>query len=214
MAVGLAEVGTAHEGSHRDSWRANASAGHGTDPCFIKRPLEVHRADLSSAPFPMRMGAPVSVARTGQRAVAFAWMRSSPPRRYGRSHGTTDESQGRGRRFLDGFRPSDRSGCGLGGPQIDSDGVGFVCAAVGRPVRAPFWRATSTPTACRCDRRWAWRALGCRRARADDVSKRRRQGRVACRATSPFEGVDARPGVTLAPTFAGAAACQSRTIRV
>ncbi len=51
-------------------------------------------------------------------------------------------------------------------------------------------------------------------ARADDVAKRRRQGLVVCRAASPFRGFfDARPGVTLAPTFAAWVACQSRTVR-
>jgi hypothetical protein len=51
-------------------------------------------------------------------------------------------------------------------------------------------------------------------ARADDVAKRRRQGLVVCRAASPFEGLfDARPGVTLAPTFTAWVACQSRTLR-
>src|ERR1022692_3678575 len=61
----------------------------------------------------------------------------------------------------------------------------------------------------------AQRALGWWWARVDDESKRRCQGLVVCRATLPFEGFcDARPGVTLAPTFAdaGVAACQSRTI--
>jgi hypothetical protein len=64
--------------------------------------------------------------------------------------------------------------------------------------------------------------LGCGWARVDEVSKRRRQGLVVCRATLPFEGLGARPGVTLAPTFlgpaglvvCGLAACQSETIRV
>jgi hypothetical protein len=51
-------------------------------------------------------------------------------------------------------------------------------------------------------------------ARADDVAKRRRQGLVVCRAASPFMGFfDARPGVTLAPTFSAWVACQSRTVR-
>ncbi len=57
---------------------------------------------------------------------------------------------------------------------------------------------------------WSW-------VRVDDESKRRCQGLVVCRATLPFVGFcDARPGVTLAPTFAaaGLAACQSRTVRV
>src|SRR5207253_3290471 len=54
----------------------------------------------------------------------------------------------------------------------------------------------------------AWWALGCWRARVDDESKRRRQGLVVCRATWPLEGpLDARPGVTLAPTFAAAGGC-------
>jgi Oxidoreductase NAD-binding domain len=63
--------------------------------------------------------------------------------------------------------------------------------------------------------------LGCGWARVEDVSKRRRQGLVVCRATLPFEGLGARPGVTLAPTslgaaglvFCGLAACQSETVR-
>jgi hypothetical protein len=75
--------------------------------------------------------------------------------------------------------------------------------------------------AARCEELAA--GLGCWWARVDDVSKRRRQGLVVCRATLPFEGhCYARPGVTLAPTFAGGsvdlmvfglAACQSRTVR-
>ena len=45
------------------------------------------------------------------------------------------------------------------------------------------------------------------------TSKSRRQGLVVCRVTLPFEGFcNARPGVTLAPTFFGVAACQSRII--
>jgi hypothetical protein len=74
-------------------------------------------------------------------------------------------------------------------------------------------RRRSRPACCR----GAFRALGFWWARVDDESKRRRQGLVVCRATLPFEGFcDARPGVTLAPTFAdaGLAACQSRTVRV
>jgi hypothetical protein len=64
-------------------------------------------------------------------------------------------------------------------------------------------------------RRCAGSALGCGWARADDVSKRGRQGLVACRATLPFEGlIYARSAVTLAPTsLRGDAAFQSRTIR-
>ena len=54
----------------------------------------------------------------------------------------------------------------------------------------------------------------CAWARLDDEAKRRRQGLVVCRAALPFEGLfDACPGVTLAPTFAAWAACQSRTVR-
>ena len=67
----------------------------------------------------------------------------------------------------------------------------------------------SRPACCR----GAVRALGFWWARVDDESKRRRQGLVVCRVTLPFEGFcDARPSVTLAPTFFGAPACQSRTI--
>jgi hypothetical protein len=45
-------------------------------------------------------------------------------------------------------------------------------------------------------------------------AKRRRQGLVVCRAALPFEGLeDARPGVTLAPSFCGPAAVQSVIVR-
>jgi hypothetical protein len=40
---------------------------------------------------------------------------------------------------------------------------------------------------------WAGWALGCGWARVDDVSKRRRQGLVVCRATLPFEGLLCAP---------------------
>ena len=77
-----------------------------------------------------------------------------------------------------------------------------------------FWRsrvrASALTLACRQDRYvglLVW-------ARADDVAKRRRQGLVVCRAASPFRGFfDARPGVTLAPTFTDWVACQSLTVR-
>jgi hypothetical protein len=45
----------------------------------------------------------------------------------------------------------------------------------------------------------AVKGLGCGWARVEDVSKCRRQGFVVCRATVPFEGLGARPAVTLAP---------------
>lgn len=49
--------------------------------------------------------------------------------------------------------------------------------------------------------------------RVTDVAKRRRQGRVACRAALPFEGLlDARPGVAPAPLF-GAVVRQSAISR-
>src|SRR3954447_14632890 len=141
---------------------------------------------------------------------------------------TTDESQGSGTRFRPEFRASGLSRVGLGGPQIGSCGVGFGGAAVvgrdsaGFPPRAV--RGGGRPRAvgaggCRRVGKERER-LGCGWARVDDVSKRRRQGLVVCRATLPFEGPCACPGVTLAPTFAGAAAfaglaaCQSRTVRV
>ena len=89
---------------------------------------------------------------------------------------------------LDGGRPHDSDGFWVRGV-----GAGGCGRAAGR--RVPV--------------------VGCGWARVDDVSKRRRQGLVVCRATGPFEGlIYARPGVTLAPTFAGLLACQSRTIRV
>ena len=88
-------------------------------------------------------------------------------------------------------------------------------------IRRVFGRAWSAPAAggvCGT----SGERLGCGWARVEDVSKCRRQGLVVCRATLPFEGLGARPGVTLAPTFAGVgwlsfaglAACQSETMRV
>jgi hypothetical protein len=88
-------------------------------------------------------------------------------------------------------------------------------SSVGRRARCEGFHprevgAAAPALACRNDRyvrSLLW-------ARADDVAKRRRQGLVVCRAASPFEGFfDARPGVTLAPTFTALVACQSRTVR-
>ena len=58
-------------------------------------------------------------------------------------------------------------------------------------------------------------ALGCLRARADDVSKSRRLELAGLPRDLPFEGlIYARSAVTLAPTsFFGEADFQSRTIR-
>ena len=88
-------------------------------------------------------------------------------------------------------------------------------------IRAGFGRAWSAPVAGGVSGA-AVKGLGCGWARVEDVSKCRRQGLVVCRATVPFEGLGARPGVTLAPAsfgFAGLVvwgrvACQSETIRV
>jgi hypothetical protein len=58
-------------------------------------------------------------------------------------------------------------------------------------------------------------ALGCLWARVDDVSKSRRLGLAGLPRDLPFEGlIYARPGVTLAPVFFAAAACQSETVRL
>jgi hypothetical protein len=84
-------------------------------------------------------------------------------------------------------------------------------------------RAASAPAVAGALGRSVRRALGCRWARVDDVSKSRRLGLVGLPRDLPFEGlIYARPGVTLAPTsagsaafaFAGDAACQSRTVRL
>jgi hypothetical protein len=57
-------------------------------------------------------------------------------------------------------------------------------------------------------------ALGCLRARADDVSKSRRLGLAGLPRDLPFEGlIYARSAVTLAPAFF-AAACQSEAVRL
>jgi hypothetical protein len=103
----------------------------------------------------------------------------------------------------------------LGGPQIVSCGPGLGWTVVDRRDWDGFWGRVVDAGGCgrAAGRRVA--VVGCGWARVDDVSKRRRQGLVVCRATCPFEGlIYARPGVTLAPTFAGLLACQSRTIRV
>src|SRR5207244_6599597 len=117
-------------------------------------------------------------------------------------------------RTLRRSHPADRSPRVLEGRQIGS--CGWVLARGlldGRDVqgfRPRGIRAGALAAACRnerCVRSLLW-------ARADDVAKRRRQGLVVCRAASPFEGFfDARPGVTLAPTFTAWVACQSRTVR-
>ena len=88
-------------------------------------------------------------------------------------------------------------------------------------IRMVFGRAGSAPAVGGVIAR-AVKGLGCGWARVEDVSKRRRQGLVVCRATLPFEGLGARPAVTLAPALFGSAglvlggraACQSETIRV
>ena len=89
----------------------------------------------------------------------------------------------------------------------------FLAGAGGRREFDPLFgrRGDRRSRPARC--RGAFGALGFWWARVEDESKSRRQGLVVCRVTLPFEGFcDARPGVTLAPTFFGAAACQSRTV--
>ena len=99
-----------------------------------------------------------------------------------------------GRRAVDrllwlGFASAGRIGTSFRPRGIATDALAVSCIN-GRGVGLLFW------------------------ARADEVAKRRRQGLVVCRAASPFRGFfDARPGVTLAPTFTAWAACQSRTVR-
>ena len=104
-----------------------------------------------------------------------------------------------------------------GGPQVASCGVGFSGIVVHWRDSAAFWARDVDTGGWRCLGVRLVGALGWWWARVDDESKRRCQGLVVCRATLPFEGFcDARPGVTLAPTFAvvGLAARQSRTVRV
>src|SRR5271169_3016729 len=133
-----------------------------------------------------------------------------------RSLRTTDENQGLGLGIgwiLRGFRRGDRSRFTLRGPQTAA--VRSVLTGAARKT-AVFRAAVVAAGAGRRGCRGALTALGFGWARVEDESKCRRQGLVVCRATLPFEGFcDARPGVTLAPTFFfGVAACQSRTIRV
>ena len=111
-------------------------------------------------------------------------------------------------------RAVDRSRSLLAGRQIGSCGFVFVRALLDGPdvkgFRPHAVGAGALAAACRSAeyvRSLFW-------ARADDVAKRRRQGLVVCRAASPFVGFfDARPRVTLAPTFTAWVACRSRTVR-
>jgi hypothetical protein len=105
--------------------------------------------------------------------------------------------------------------------EIGLYGLGFGRAAVDRRVAARF-RPRSVGAGAGGVSGAAVKGLGCGWARVEDVSKRRCQGLVVCRATLPVEGLDARPAVTLAPTsldpaglvLGGRAARQSATIRV
>ena len=107
------------------------------------------------------------------------------------------------------------------GLRSDFCGLGLRRTAVDRVIRAVFGRSRLAPAAVGVVAR-AVKGLGWGWARVEDVSKCRRQGLVVCRATLPFEGLGARPAVTLAPAssggaglvFCGRAACQSQTIRV
>ena len=105
-------------------------------------------------------------------------------------------------RILRGVRQWIGRGCSSGGGQIGS--VASVWARGGSTgaMRRVFGRAASVPAGCRrvAGAAGVWDRLLW--ARVTDVAKRRRQGLVVCRAALPFEGLfDARPGVTLAPTF-------------
>jgi hypothetical protein len=127
---------------------------------------------------------------------------------------TTDESQVLFRvcRLVSGMG-SVAVGCRRAADRFLRRRSGRAAGRVARlwPVRGR-WARRRRLRACG---RSACSVVGCGWARVDDVSKRRRQGLVVCRVTCPFEGlIYARPGVTLAPTFAGLLACQSRTIRV
>jgi hypothetical protein len=134
------------------------------------------------------------------------------------AHSLTEKVKGPGRDFglvFGGRIGRGRVAEGLRSSLWASVLVGRRSIALIRPV---FGRAGSAPAVVgvfvgRGER------LVCGWARVDDVSKRRCQGLVVCRATLPFEGLGARPGVTLAPagfsalSLAGLAACQSETIR-
>src|SRR5215211_319857 len=117
-------------------------------------------------------------------------------------------------RFRAGFRASDRSRVVLGGPQIASCGLVFGWAVVERHDSAGFGCAGSAG-GCRRAGRSVARALGCRWARVDDVSKSRCLGLVEPAARLALRGpFYARSGVTLAPAFLAAAARQSVTSRL
>src|SRR5208282_2039735 len=153
------------------------------------------------------MSQPVASPRTNRSG------RTSPPR----ETLSVRKSRGLGLCFgrcLRPSRPSDRSRGLLAGRQIGSFGLVLARARLNGPdaegLRPRGIGTVPLSVSCRndsCVRSLAW-------ARADDVAKRRRQGLVVCRAVSPFRGFfDARPGVTLAPTFSAWVECQSLTVR-
>ena len=126
------------------------------------------------------------------------------------------KNKGLGERFgrnLRSFWVTRRSLGDRGGPWSGSCEVDVAAVGRDRRDRGRFLRADDPRRGCR--RRQL--ALGCARARADDVSKSRRQELVVCRATCVLLVSDliyARSSVTLAPAFlAGAPACWSWTSR-
>jgi len=126
------------------------------------------------------------------------------------------KNKGLGERFgrnLRSFWVTRRSLGDRGGPWSGSCEVDVAAVGRDRRDRGRFLRADDPRRGCR--RRQL--ALGCARARADDVSKSRRQELVVCRATCVLLVSDliyARSSVTLAPAFlAGAPASWSWTSR-
>ena len=178
-------------------------------------------ARLSAGPRPADRSDPAGgVARSKvcpSRAVATLMLREGALRACGEPGGalslqTSDENQGLGGKSRNEFRTSDRSRVVSRGPQRASCGVVFDRVLAAEVNSTAFWAGALATGAGRRVVEEPSGRLGFWWARVEDESKSRRQGLVVCRVTLPYEGFcDARPGVTLAPIFLGAAACQSRT---
>src|SRR5215207_4322421 len=146
-----------------------------------------------------------SVADGSQRAadrlpVASFWLRGGRPARFGGFWVRgTDESQGPGMRWDAVLTRISGIGSVADGSRRAADRlpVASFWLRGGRPARfGGFWVRGIGAGGCRRAGRSGRRALGCRWARVDDVSKSRRLGLVGLPRDLPFEGLSMRAPVS------------------
>ena len=190
------------------------------------RYLRRHRRDdccrpqQARAKHRLRRLLPPACARLGRRRRDACYGRPMKVKGPGRDFGTSFGHRiGRGR-VSEGRRSA----------SVASVSTERLALAAIRPVSAGVRPGAVGAGGCRRGSEGGER-LGCGWARVEDVSKRRRQGLVVCRAMLPFEGLVMRaplsrsrpPSLGAAglvfsgaagSVFAGLAACQSETIRV